>query len=359
MIALDLQGTPYERGLQQAAVDPALRDAAQSHLSLRLERVRKTLGTQANLDFARDLQAHAKTRAADAMTELQGIADGYGLSAFDLFCIWHAAVLGEAHAAREGCAAVAIGDRRTATLLKNRDVPAETQRIQTVFRIFNPARGGTILGVSSLGSSPCASSGLNEAGLCIADTHVATRDHGVGLVRYIVMQQLLAECRDVAEATEMLRAVIHAGGGTLAMADAGGNVAIAELGHRRIHIEAGANVTLGRTNHFIGAALSGDNLDPADSPAGANSRARFAAIVAALESRNGHPPASDIAALLSSHGDPDPLCRHGTGIDQPRTISRTLYEPDLRRLTITDGVPCSSPSLTFTIERRTLQELAS
>lgn len=359
MIALTLAGSPYQRGLQQAAVDPALRQAALSWMTLRHGRVEERLADPATLGFARDLHAHALTAAPGAMEELRGIAEGFGIAPFDLFCGWHAAVLGEAHAARDGCTAIAIGSPAGAHVAKNRDVPGDTQRIQAVFRMSDPSwRGGGVLGVSSLGSSPCASSGINEAGLCVADTQVPTRDHGVGLIRYVVMQMLLQDCRTVPEALVLLRGTRHAGGGALVLADARGAVAVIELGHRRIHIEQARNATLARTNHFTGRDTAADNFDAADTPAGTDSRARLAAVARLLASRNGHPLAGEVVALLSSHDAVHPLCRHGYGVDQPKTISLALFDVAGRSLTITGGTPCSSPSVTYKLEMTFQPEFA-
>lgn len=351
MITLELHGTPYERGLQQAAVAAPLRSAALSWMTLRQSRVEKRLADAATLDFARDLHAYALRAAPNEMEELRGIAQGFDMAPFDLFCGWYAAIFGEIQAAGEGCTAIASGSYGQTYVVKNRDVPGETQRLQVVFRMSDRAwRGGSVLGVSSLGSSPCASSGINEAGLCVSDTQIGTRDHGIGLIRYVVMQRLLTECRNVPEALNMLRATRHAGGGSLVIADIQGRIAAVELGHRASFVQNVHRGTLARTNHFTGEKMLESNLAAPETPAGLDSRARLAAIEELIEKRSGFPLAGEAVSLMSSHDVDHPLCHHGYGIDQPKTISMALYDVGRRTLTITDGVPCASPAITYRID---------
>lgn len=351
MITLSLQGTPYERGLQQVEVAAPLRSAALSWMTLRQRRVEKRLASAATLGFARDLHAYALRAAPDAMEELRGIAEGFGMAPFDLFCGWYAAIFGEIQAAGEGCTAVASSSYGQTYVVKNRDVPGETQRLQVVFRMSDRSwRGGSVLGVSSLGSSPCASSGINEAGLCVTDTQIGTRDHGIGLIRYIVMQKLLTKCRNVPEALAFVKAARHAGGGSLVLADLQGRIAAVELGHRINCIETVHRGTLARTNHFTDQRTAAFNIATEDTPQGIDSRARLTSIGTLVENRNGFPLPGEIVSLLSSHDSDHPLCRHGYGIDQPKTISMAHYDICRRALTITDGVPCASPAITYRLE---------
>ncbi len=359
MITLTLHGTSFERGLQQAAVPAPLRSAALSWMTLRQSRVERRLADAATLAFARELHAFALRTAPNAMEELRGIAQGFGMAPFDLFCGWYAAALGEIHTTRGGCTAVASGSYGQTFVVKNRDVPGETQRVQTVFRMSCRSwRGGSILGVSSLGSTPCASSGINEAGLCVTDTQIGSMDRGVGLIRYILMQQLLTDCRNVPEALARIKSTQHTGGGALVIADIQGRIAAVELGHRVTYVESIQHGTLVRTNHFTGERTAPADAIAADHTLGIDSRARLAAVEALVENHNGFPLRGEIVRLLSSHDSDHPLCRHGYAADQPKTISLAIYDLGRRTLTITDGVPCASPSITYKLERVWQPELA-
>src|SRR3546814_3909336 len=80
---------------------------------------------------------------------------------------------------------------------------------------------------------------MNSGGLALADTAVATTDHGVGWLRYFLMTRLLARHATVAAALEDIRGLAHAGGGSLVLADASGALAAVDLGHSKVCTEPG------------------------------------------------------------------------------------------------------------------------
>src|SRR3546814_11080289 len=79
-----------------------------------------------------------------------------------------------------------------------------------------------MLCVGSLGAPGAYSSGMNSDGLALADTAVATTDHGVGWLRYFLLTRLLARHATVAAPLSALRGLAPAGGGSLVLAHAGG-----------------------------------------------------------------------------------------------------------------------------------------
>src|SRR5690606_20429418 len=140
---------------------------------------------------------------------------------------------------------------------KNRDYRREHIAIQQLFQHGDPGwNGRSFLCVGSLGSPGNFSSGINSDGLAVADTNIATTDHGVGMHRYFLLTWLLERCADVAGALAAIRAMPHAGGGVLVMGDATGAVAAVELGHRAIGVEHAASGVVGRTNHFVSDAMA-------------------------------------------------------------------------------------------------------
>src|SRR3546814_7857761 len=78
---------------------------------------------------------------------------------------------------------------------------------------------------------------MNSDGLALADTAAATTDHGVGWLRYFLMTRLLARHATVAAALEDIRGLVHDGGGSLVLADAGGALASVDLGHSKVRSE--------------------------------------------------------------------------------------------------------------------------
>jgi hypothetical protein len=236
---------------------------------------------------------------------------------------------------------------------KNRDFRGEHLALQRVFRHSDPSWGARrVLCVGSLGSPGAYSSGINSDGLAVVDTNVATSDHGVGWLRYFVMSRLLASCARVTEAVQTLRALKHAGGGTLLIGDASGSVAAVELGHREVEVEQPAAAWVARTNHFLSRRLAAMTLLDATEPLAQTSSERLEVIRAALASR----PAWDLdtaAAAMASHGagTREALCRHGQDGDA-RTISCSVFFCRPAPLHFSPGPPCEAPWLRFTLAER-------
>ena len=218
-------GDPHSRGRAQAARCPDSIAAVRAQCVARLEAAAPLLARPhiarflaAQWDFARREDAHG-------MAEMDGVAEGYGLSPRDLFAFLHAGQL--TGLPDDGCTSWAhVHPEHGAILVKNRDLRGAALPLQRVFLQRDPAWGGrSVLCVGSLGAPGAYSSGINSDGFALVDTQVVTRDQGVGLLRYFLMTRLLATCASVEAAIVALHATAHAGGGTLVLADASGAIA--------------------------------------------------------------------------------------------------------------------------------------
>ncbi len=344
MIEAVVSGDAFERGLQQGAAAPHLSGHVRGWIERRVARADAALGNDNAKEARGQLTLFAELHCSDALAEARGIAEAFGLPAQDVFKSWHAAAYLQAGG---GCSLIAWSDGRSALLAKTRDVPSDTLAIQSVFRQRSTRfRAGGIVSLSALGASAAASSGVNEAGLALADAAIPTRDHGPGILRYFLMQRLLERCRTVGEAIEEIRSIPHAGGGSLMLADADGAIAAVEIGHRSIGVEAKAQGVIARTNHHLDAALAPACMEPAHSEAGVNSRARLARIRGGMENAGLAPSPEVLASLMSAHGD-GALCRHAAPASDIETISLAILSPARRALTVSDGPPCRSPSLHY------------
>ncbi len=201
--------------------------------------------------------------APNAMEELRGIAQGFGMAAFDLFCGWYAAALGEIHTTRGGCTAVASGSygqtaasSRTAMCRAKRSASKPCFACRAVRGVAAPSLASPALAAPPV--HPAASMKPVSASL----TQIGSIDRGVGLIRYILMQQLLTDCRNVPEALAKIKATQHTGGGALVIADIQGRIAAVELGHRVTFVESIHHGTLARTNHFTGERTSVSDAIP-------------------------------------------------------------------------------------------------
>jgi hypothetical protein len=333
-----LIGDPHARGRAFARLGAA-QDAA----------VRRRVDDALQLARARDALPWiaAQWQAQQALLPevarfVEGLAEGHGLATIDLVAAHlRYAVEDSAAPDPEGCSAVAVArpDGR-ALLAKNRDNPPMLASLQSLVLQSDPSWGGRrVLSVGSFGSAPSVSSGINSDGFCMADTAVRTRDIGTGALRYYLMEALLIRCADVPQAVTLLKRLPHLGGGTLAMADAAGRIAIAELGHSAVHVEeAAAPAWLARTNHFRAPALAAQLREASGSPPRRNSEGRLDRLQRNLSADY---DTNAARALLSGHTTPDhpALCRHG---DDAWTLSCAIFDPYARSLRLSLGQPCEA-----------------
>ena len=345
MIVVAAKGSAYARGRAQESAAPA--EVVRHATIRRVEQARAEglIDAEATAYLAAQRRFHA-THDPDGMAELLGIAEAFGLAEPDLFAHLHLGTLRDMKggaALIDGCSAWAVGQGPEGPLVvKNRDVSGALRGVQCVLRHEGPGiETGQVLSLSSLGSLAAWSSGVNAAGLALADTQVAVNRHRTGWLRYFLMPRLLARAATVAQALRLIRSLPHAGGGTLVMADRGGATAAVELSASGPVIATGG--TQWRTNHFTAPEVAGETLglDAArpDDSIGGNSRARFACLSGALPGRDWS--ASAAKALMATHPGAGgaPICQHPDG-DESETISCAIYSCRLGGMEISDGTPC-------------------
>ncbi len=341
-----LSGDPVERARAQIAAAGERVEAVRAAMLGRLGDARTMLARDDAQRYLRRMRSFLAVRDPAAAAETAALADGYGLAYDDLFNALHLAVAADHCAAADGpgdgCTAwVALDPRGDPILAKNRDYGGRWPLPPAVFQLSDPAWGArSVLCVGSFGAPGAYSSGINDAGLALADTQIGSLDNGVGLLRYFVMTDVLAKCSDVDAALEHLRATPHCGGGSLVLADRTGAMAAVELGHSTLVVDRGNGHWVARTNHFTADALRGKTRD--DARGLGNSSARLATARAGLADNAVSESAA--RALMSGHDDAagTGLCRHGETPDS-RTISSAIFQPRTRAMTVADGTPCSTP----------------
>jgi len=326
---IDLRGDAFARGRAQA-VQGAPVAQVRAAMAARLAEARAAgLLTGDGLAYVDRQRAFAEAHCPEAMAEVAGIAEGFGLPEEDVFLHQHLGILrdlaGGGAFSEEGCSAWAVASGPDGPLVvKNRDFSGHHAGIQRVFRHDGPDLAqGPVLCLGSLASPGAYSSGLNAAGLALADTQVGVRRHAVGWPRYFLMTRILARCANVDEALDLIRTVPHAGGGALILADAQGGVAAVELGAACVAVEEAPVVC--RTNHFTTTALAGETLAGGGSRIDDSSAKRRAHLDAELPGRAWNVDAA--AALMARHLEDcgAPLCQHAAGPSEARTLASTVY----------------------------------
>lgn len=350
-LPLLLQGDAHARGLAQARLNPDMVEPVRHAIRHRLAESAAALARDDVRRFIDAQRGHTQAHYPEILAEIAGIAEGFGLPEDQVFDYLHCSSAMDIAALPEhdpdGCTSFALATPAHGALLaKNRDYRNEHVAIQRVMRHADPAwNGREILVVGSLGSPGNFSSGINNAGLAVADTASRTTDMGPGFHRYFLLTWLLVHCASVDEALAAIRRTTHTGSGLLVLADETGAVASVELGHRRVGIECGVAGRTGRTNHFVTPAMAPYNLKVADSARSrTNSAQRWVALQPLLAGLPANAAPGDAASLLCHH---DPLghagfCRHG-GDDLSTTIAGAIYATRDRTLHAAFGQPCSAP----------------
>lgn len=343
-----LSGSPYERGVSQAAKAGIATEQVGAAINARVEQARASgLINAENLRYIEAQRAFLSEHDPHTMAELRGIADGFGLSESDLFLHQHITILRDLVPVADpapdvdGCSTFAVGAGADGPLVvKNRDFSGTHLGIQRVFlHEGRDIASGRMICVGSAGSPGAYSSGMNAAGLALVDNHVGSRRHGIGWLRYFLMTRILATCTTVEEAILFVTDRRHAGGGNIVLGDRAGNTAAIELGTDRVGVEKGT--VSWRTNHFTTPTMrqfnqmeEGDRID-------ANSMARFEFLSREIPARDWDVAAA--AALMATHAEdgPDcgPLCQH-SGDGGSQTISSAIFCCTEGRLYFHEGNPC-------------------
>ena len=369
MRTLSVSGTPEEMGRQHGRQVRDLRDHLASTIAQRLADLRR-------LDAERPERLRPAVEALEELdipllAFLQGVASSleldygqvlrYTLSSY-LRDLHEAGAAGEVPMSpSEGCttwAASGFTTKGEVTLLaKNRDYHRDHIPLQALVQVA-PASGYRYLAIGSAGSPDVFSSGINQRGLAVADTHVLSRDLGPGLARFSLMRELLQYHPDTRSGLDYLRSVPHMGGGTLILADRSGHLAVCESGHTASGWVECRQGFLVSTNHFETEALAAQWIENEPPALQGNSPARHHRVTRALVESGGQVDVPWAQGLMTTHGSPlDALCRHPLtpqgqppqpGLDSS-TISSAIFLPaglspgqDRPTLLLAAGQPCQA-----------------
>ncbi len=345
---IQLAGDHYamgrQHGLQVAGLQPFLAAAMENRLAA-LDRLDTDLNAYINEQI--DLWQES---AHPTLDMLQGMGDALGLPNVRYFKYTIASYLTDRArgSASEGQGCTVWGAAGPVTrdaeplLAKNRDYWLDHRQLQCLASA-RPNQGYRYQYLTSAGSPGVFSAGMNEAGLAVADTHVASLDIGPGLPRYALMMEILEHHDHVQSALDYLRLARHVGNGTLALVDAAGGMAVFETGYSHPGVvlpEAGFVVT---TNHYVTPSLRDHWIEHAPPGLQGNSQARYARVWQALQAARGHVDLAWAQALMSSHRGPlDSICRHPEIEPNTGTIAALIFRPRHKTIYLANGLPCQT-----------------
>jgi predicted choloylglycine hydrolase len=356
MKIIELTGSHYEMGRQHAQQVQDLRPRIVNTMYRRL----KSLGTfEADLlPYVTELASAWEEIARPTLEMLRGIAEGLELDWDPFFRYTISPYLADRiqqPAYSEGCTVWAASGSVTCQgmpiLAKNRDFRPEHRSLPCLARV-QPAQGYRYMYATSAGSPAVFSSGMNEAGLAVADTRVTSCAVGPGLPRYSAMMEILEHHSHVSSALDYLRQVPHLGEGTLTLIDRTGDMAVFEAGHASHGILLPANDSVVSTNHFRSPQLRDCWVDRYPPELRGNSQNRYARVDTVLGAARGRLDVAWAQTLMADHGDSKlsaaersrhAICRHSELDTRSMTISTVLFLPQERTLLFADGQPCQAP----------------
>jgi hypothetical protein len=353
---IKLIGSYYEMGRQHAQQVQDLRPRLVEAIR---QRLRSLEPYEAELEpYVAEIATTWEEIAWPTMGMLWGMAEGLDLKWEPFFRYTVASYL-EDRVQRpsytEGCTVWAASNSVTRhgapLLVKTRDTRPEHQSLQCLVRAHS-FHGYRYLYVTSAGSPAVLSSGTNETGLAVADTHVASLGIGPGIARYSAMMEILEHHNSVVSALDYLRQVPHMGDGTLVLIDRTGDMAVFEAGHSAYSIIMPERDFVVSTNKFCGAPLRDHWTDRSPPELQGNSQNRYARVATELGAARGEVDTIWAHKLMGDHGGSQPtmsqrrqhaICRHSDIDPLSTTVSSALFLPLERKLLFADGQPCQVP----------------
>jgi isopenicillin-N N-acyltransferase-like protein len=349
----------WQHGRQVKDLRPLISDAIRNRLAS-MEGKREVAALMEGL-----LETLREVGGAPTIELIRGQADGLEVDFQRLFQYDVASYLEDnlLPSSSEDCSTWAASKGATSSgepiLVKNRDYYLEHLPLQSVVRA-EPESGRRCansfayryLCVGSAGSPEVFGSGINEQGLCVADTRVRSLDNGPGLPTYSLMMQILEQHESVRSALEYLRGAKRMGGSNLVLADAQGDLAVFEVGYRNYGIIEADDHIVVNTNHFVSSDLETQFVDTNPPETKGNSFHRHEKLDGVLRSSHGEIGVELAQHLMAFHGGPlESICRHQQAFTgkETGTISTAIYLPVEKKLLFCHGRPCEEEYEVFSL----------
>jgi isopenicillin-N N-acyltransferase like protein len=345
---LDLDGDAYQMGRQHGEQISDLHPQLQASMRARLADL--GLSCDRVADYKEEIVQIWKRYASNTLAMLSGIAEALQMEWEEYFTYIVAYYLKtriENRGQGEGCttwAASADFTQINETLLaKNREENPDLQPLQCLARV-RPTHGHAYLCLTSAGNPGVSSSGVNAAGLAVADTYVVSLDTGPGVPRYSFLATLLENCSSVEESIHYLFSIPHVGDGTVILADAKGEMAVFEIAHSVQVVRRSEQGFIVSTNHFSEKETRSSWVDEEPTYLQGNSIERRKQVETSLSRGRGLVGIEWSKALMAQHGsDLSAICRHPETDRKSHTLSSAIYLPEQGKLYLANGLPCQTP----------------
>jgi isopenicillin-N N-acyltransferase-like protein len=337
---IDISGQPADIGF---AHGKALCEQLKENYSIYLNMIRANTGQSesAIVDSARRFLPEVEKAAPELLTEMEGIAQGAGVSLETILVLNCRSELAFPDQLATQCTVIGITAEKTAEgnalIAQNWDWLPAVKDNSAVFRI-KPNDGPRALLLAEAGQ--VGKIGFNQHGLGLVINLLVSTGVRLGTPTHIMLRKLLWAA-DVAEATKMVKEAKWASSCHILIGDAKGNIIGLEAspyGVSEILPQGGMIV---HTNHFCDPSMSENDLAPNLSEDTINRLDRAKELVTAQEKWD----SAGIKQILSDHHQsPLSICRHHDP-DGPQhlrmlTLVSILIDLCNRSAEVAYGQPC-------------------
>lgn len=331
-------GTHREIGRQYGeACAPLIR----KHRDYALERLRSKVvvpSLQALEEEALKYRPYVQQYAPFFDEEIQGIAQGAGISLGEAYFLQLRAEIYQHFDATDECTTFAVSPEATLDgtplIGQNADLPAFYGEVGIVAE-YVPDAGPACLMLTPAGQVSYI--GINDCGMGVFANFLVSDGWRVGFPRYLLSRLALTK-NSVDEAAALVKSVYRASSRNLIMMDkTGRSLDLETIPARAAALEA-TNGILAHSNHFVSESMleeerkTGEDLE--------NSRVRLGRMRALLESKRG---LLDVAAMQELLRDretaPHTLCRMPGDFGESITFASVIAEPTKGNLWIAIGPP--------------------
>lgn len=349
----EVAGDPFEVGFQHG-------EQAASHIRGYLQYLSTSLklGRDELRQRAMRFRELFQQMCPDLLVEVAGLAEGARLELADALV---AQMRGELAQVSDGaCTTFAIdpvgaGDGTT-LIGQTSDNPPELESFGYILKI-RPRQKPALL-MWTFGGM-LGYHGINEHGVCHFANALGGGPQWKFALSHYPLKRLILEQRSLGDVLELMRRFPVCSNGNYMLADGAGAILDVELTSDGPLVIPPQNHSLVHSNHFLcspHACESNWNFSPPDS------FPRLERLRVLIEAQYGAIRLDDVKRFLSDHdGFPVSICRHShDGPEAPmlnpagKTVAALIAEPQLRRLHVAFGNPCSNPFMTYSLHGSTL-----
>lgn len=339
---IDLKGTPYAMGLTHGRT---LTAQIKANFNAYLQMIQNSYGLNPDLVsiLAKKFLPELERDAPQILEEIQGIADGAGVSLETVLVINARSELAFPDQLSAECTVIGLSGRRTTSgrvlMAQNWDwIPAVKHT--TVFFRIHPQGLPRILMLAEAGQ--VGKLGFNETGLGLMLNLLIGKGVRWGIPTHVLLRQVMSAAT-IEQATAMMRGAKCAASSHMLLGEAAGNIIGLEVSPAGVaEIRPKDGIVL-HTNHFCDALLSKQDLALDIVP---DTTVRLSRATALFERREKW-DAESIREVLSDHAnEPSSICRH---VDPQKpeharmeTLVSLIFDLNAKTAWVAHGQPCRS-----------------